>query len=177
MRQYVGSFTLRRPGEQNPGSAQGPSAGKRRSRLCGPGFRHTVHLCTHPLSPARERASRGVSSLSAAHLQCSDRASDSELTLRSHRKHRVLPRRLRKRCVGSLSRAELSHSCDVPHRGVRQGRVRPSVATQSAAQAAGAAGPRAGMCAHIPPAPALAVGRPSGGPGASGCYMLRSDKF
>ena len=49
-----------------------------------------------------------------------DRAADSELTLSSHRKHRRLPRRLRKRCVGSLSRAELSHSCDVPHRGARQ---------------------------------------------------------
>ena len=81
---------------------------------------------TSALILSHQPASVGPSVLleaAAAHLQCSDRAADSELTLSSHHKHRRLPRRLRKRCVGSLSRAELSHSCDVPHRGARQGRA------------------------------------------------------
>ena len=82
----------------------------------------------------------------AAHLQCSDRAAGSELTLRSHPKHRRLPRRLRKRCVGSLSRAELSHSCDVPHRGAR----------------ACAAGPRSAVCGDAERGPGGGSGRSQG---------------
>ena len=88
-----------------------------------PSLGHTVHLCTRPLSPARSVLLEAA----AAHLQCCYRAADSDLTLRSHPKHRRLPRRLRKRCVRSCTRAELSHSGDVPHRGARQaafGRLR-----------------------------------------------------
>ena len=129
-----------------------------------PSLGHTVHLCTRPLSPARSVLLEAA----AAHLQCSDRAAGSELTLRSHPKHRAPSRRVRKRCARSCTRAELSHSGDVPHRGACWGRGRPSAATQSAALTAGAAGPRPGMCAPSPPAPALAVGTPAGGAGASG---------
>ena len=129
-----------------------------------PSLGHTVHLCTRPLSPARSVLLEAA----AAHLQCSDRAAGSELTLRSHPDHRAPSRRLRKRCVRSCTGAELRHSGDVPHRGACRGRRRPSAATQSAALTAGAAGPRPGVCTPNPPAPALAVGRPAGGAGASG---------
>ena len=123
--------------------------------------------CTSARDPSHHPAAC-VSRPDAAHLQWSDRAEDSELRLRSRPYYHVLPRRLRKRCEKSFYRAKLSHFRDVPHRGARRGRVRPSPATQSAALAAGAAGPRPGLYAHIPPAPALAVRRPSGVPGASG---------
>ena len=128
-----------------------------------PSLGHTVHLCPRPLSPARSMLLEAA----AAHLQCSDRTAGSELTLRSHPKHRDPSRRVRKRCARSCSRAELRHSGDVPHRGACWGRGRPSAATQSAALTAGAAGPRPGMCAPSPPAPVLAVGTPAGGAGAS----------
>ena len=124
----------------------------------------TVHLCTRPLSPARSVLLEAA----AAHLQRSDRAAGSDLTLRSHPDHRDPSRRLRKRCVRSCTGAELRHSGDVPHRGACRGRRRPSAATQIAALTAGAAGPRPGVCTPNPPAPALAVGRPAGGAGASG---------
>ena len=129
--------------------------------------------CTSARDPSHHPAAC-VSRPDAAHLQWSGRAEDSKLRLRSRPYYHVLPRRLRKRCEKSFYRAKLSHFRDVPHRGARRGRVRPSPATQSAALAAGAAGPRPGLYAHIPPAPALAVGRPSGGPGASG--MLYAGK-
>ena len=90
-----------------------------------PSLGHTVHLCTRPLSPARSVLLEAA----AAHLQGCDRAADSDLTLRSrsHPEHRGLSRRLRKRCARRCTRAELSHSGDVPHRGARQaafGRLR-----------------------------------------------------
>ena len=89
-----------------------------------PSLGHTVHLCTRPLSPPRSVHLEARGSPPAA---LRSRAADTDLTLRSHPKHRRLPRRLRKRCVRSCTRAELSHSGDVPHRGARQaafGRLR-----------------------------------------------------
>ena len=56
--------------------------------------------CTSELDPSHHPAAC-ISRPAAAHLQCSDRAADSDQTLRSHPEHHVLPRRLRKRCVRS----------------------------------------------------------------------------
>ena len=66
------------------------------------GLRVSDTRCTSALDPYHHPAAC-ISSPAAAHLQCSDRAADSDLTFRSHPEYRGPSRRLQKRCARSCT--------------------------------------------------------------------------